>query len=164
MAKTNQFGDKSLKINDSDRIITVTKKTIRFGRDVYQTHNVTGFSEGEVDLGQIPWIPLIFALIIGLGIFQFNNLMGFVFIGIAIAGIVRNLTGSKHYGLLLTLNSGDKELFVTKDMEGLKNVITEIFDFIENQKEKDNIYYQISVTNSHVSGNFIQGNSNRTSF
>ena len=65
-----------------------------------------------------------------------------------------NFAKPKHYGLLLTLNSGDKKLFITSDVEGLKRVIEVIYEFIESQKEA---IYQMSINNSKVSGNFIQG-------
>jgi uncharacterized protein YpmS len=72
--------------------------------------------------------------------------------GIACGGW--NVERPKHYGFLLTLNSGDKKLFTTTDKEGLKRVIEVIYDLIETENEAT---YQISVNNSKVDGNFIQG-------
>ena len=44
---------------EKTKLIVVTKRTIRFARNVYQTHNITGFGEGEIDIGGIPWILII---------------------------------------------------------------------------------------------------------
>ena len=77
-----------------------------------------------------------------------------MFLSFSIGGLCWNLLKPKHYGFLITLNSGDKKLFVTSDFSGLKQVTSTIYDFIE--KDKD-IAYQITVQNSQIKGNFIQG-------
>lgn len=73
----------------------------------------------------------------------------------SIAGSVWNFVKPKYYGLLLTINSGDKILFTTTDKSGLKKVISVIYDFIETERDAT---YQISINSSTVSGNFVQGN------
>jgi hypothetical protein len=78
----------------------------------------------------------------------------FVFTISAIAGAVWNFIKPKHYGFLLSLNSGDKKLFTTSDVDGLKQVISVIYDFIETEQDST---YQITVNNSKIRGNFIQG-------
>jgi hypothetical protein len=62
--------------------IKITKKTISFGRDVYQFHNVVGFSDGEVDFGKI--IP-----------------MSVVLIGIFVGFLVASFPFAREYGILL---------------------------------------------------------------
>ena len=57
---------------ERNKVITLTNKTVRYGAEVYQTHNIAGFGEGEVDIGTIPWILLIFALFVALILFQFQ--------------------------------------------------------------------------------------------
>ena len=71
------------------------------------------------------------------------------------AGVIWNFYKPKHYGLLISLNSGDKTLFTTNKTDSLKEIIGQVYDFIETEKEAT---YQISISNSKVSGNFIQGN------
>jgi hypothetical protein len=140
----------------SNKVITLTKRTVRFPKNVYQTHNITGFSEGEVEIGMIPWWIIIFFLFYALFMINSDNWAGanyFLYPGLA--GLGWNLIRPKHYGLLLTLNSGDKTLFTTTKTESLKKIIVEIYDFIEAEKEAT---YEISISNSQVSGNFIQGN------
>jgi hypothetical protein len=94
-------------------------------------------------------------LLIGLIAVGANGGLGSLLILLAIAGAVWNFVKPKHYGLLLTLNSGDKKLFITTDKAGLKKVISAIYDFIETEKDAT---YEVSFTNNNVTGNFVQGN------
>jgi Family of unknown function (DUF6232) len=155
MATPNPLGSNQSITLERNKVITITKRTVRFSYNVYQTHNITGFSEGEVDIGKIPeGIIIVFLLvssIVGMGNSGVGVLLGLV----ALGGIMWNFYKPKHYGLLLTLNSGDKTLFTTTQKESLKQVIGVIYEFIESEKEAT---YQISISNSEVSGNFIQGN------
>lgn len=45
--------------------------------------------------------------------------------------------GSK-YGLLMTLNSGDRHLFITSDRDKMADVVNEIYAFMES--DKDGVY------------------------
>ena len=154
MQNNSLAATKNVALEHGNKIITITNRTVRFGRTVYQTHNVSGFSEGEVDIGTIPWMLL---LLLTIAIYitrifsaEISNVCGVL----AIAGIIWNLGKPKHYGFLLTLNSGHQRLFITKDQDGLKKVISVIYNLIETEEEAT---YQISVTNSEIRGNFIQG-------
>ncbi len=155
MATPNPLGSNQSITLERNKVITITKRTVRFSYNVYQTHNITGFSEGEVDIGTIPWgiiiVVLLVSSIVGMGNSGVGGLLG----SVAIGGAIWNFSKPKHYGLLLTLNSGDKKLFTTIQKESLKQVIGVIYEFIESEKEAT---YQISISNSEVSGNFIQGN------
>jgi len=153
MAANPLGGNQSITL-EQNKVIFVTKRTVRFARNVYQTHNIAGFGEGEVDIGSIPWGLVIIVLIVGLIISPFNGFVGWLLILAAIGGAVWNFIKPKHYGLLLTLNSGDKKLFTTTDKPGLKQVISVVYDFIETEKDAT---YQISINNSQVKGNFVQG-------
>jgi Family of unknown function (DUF6232) len=149
------FGSNQSVTLEKNKVILITKRTVRFTRNVYQTHNIAGFSEGEVDIGTIPWIIIIIVLLIGLTVSAFNGGLGWFLNLLAIASAVWNFVKPKHYGLLLTLNSGDRKLFTTTDKPGLKKVVSVIYDFIETEKDAT---YEISVTNNSVTGNFVQGN------
>lgn len=80
--------------------------------------------------------------------------MGGVLILSAIGGAVWNFAKPRYYGLLITLNSGDKKLFTTTDSIGLRKAIGEIYELIETEEERT---YQMSIYNSNVKGIFIQG-------
>lgn len=155
MATPNPLGSNQNITLEHNKVITLTKRTIRFSKNVYQTHNITGFSEGEVDMGTIPWGIIVALLLIGSTVGIANSGIGLVLSLAAIGGAIWNFSKPKHYGLLLTLNSGDKKLFTTTKTEQLKEIIAQIYEFIESEKE---VTYQISISNSEVSGNFIQGN------
>lgn len=153
MAMSSPFGSQDITL-ETNKVITVTKRTVRFARNVYQTHNIAGFGEGEVAIGAIPWGLIIVIFILGLILNSSDLGVGWLLVLAGIAGGVWNFAKPKHYGLLLTLNSGDKNLFVTTDQTGLKQVISVIYEFIETEKDAT---YQISISNSQVKGNFIQG-------
>lgn len=154
MATVNSFGSNRSITLEKNKVITVTKRTVRFAKNVYQTHNITGFSEGEVDIGTIPWGIIIIVFILALIFGSFNGVVASSLMFAAIGGAFWNFVKPKHYGLLLTLNSGDQKLFITTDQENLKRVLEVVYEFIETEKDAT---YQISVNNSHVQGNFIQG-------
>jgi hypothetical protein len=160
MASSSIFGNQSTTLEKNTKIF-VTKKTVRFGKNVYQTHNIAGFSEGEVDIGQIPWVLVLLLLLFSLIVNSFNGGIGALLLLAGLAGGIWNLVKPKHYGFLLTLNSGDKKLFVTPDKDGLKKVIIDIYDFIEKEKDAT---YEISIINSTITGNFVLGGATSVSF
>ncbi len=155
------YNNKAITIG-KDKNITVTKRTVRFDKTVYQTHNISEFGEGEVEIFQISWMILIAILLLGwftgsvdwLGD-SVKNEISPVLIYSGLLGLLWNLARPKHYGFIITLNSGDKNLFITTDKNGLKQVISAIYEFIETEKD---VTYQILISNSQVRGNFIQGN------
>lgn len=158
MATPNPLGSNQSITLERNKVITITKKTVRFSHNVYQTHNITGFSEGEVDIGTIPWGIIIVLSIVASIVSMGNSGLGLVLSSATIGGVVWNLTKPKHYGLLLTLNSGDKKLFTTSDKVNLKVAIGAIYEFIEKEKDAT---YQVSINNSQVEGSLIQGNDNK---
>jgi len=156
MASNPFSGSQNITLDKNTKAIRVTKRTIRFSTSVYQTKNIAGFSEGDMDMGGVPWGLVILAFIIGWIVNSLNlgGVGGFLIL-VAIGAAIWNFAKPKYYGLLITLNSGDKTLFVATDKPGLKKVISDIYDFIETEKEAA---YEISIINSQVSGNFVQGN------
>jgi hypothetical protein len=84
-----------------NKVITISQRTVRFSKNVYQTHNIAGFGEGEVDIGTIPWIIIIGVLIVGLIFGTFNSEVGWLLIFAGIGGAVWNFVKPKHYGFLL---------------------------------------------------------------
>lgn len=160
---------------ERETIISATKKTFRFGKNVYQTHNITGFTEGDLDGKiRIPKIIIFFIFLLGLivivlgPIFLKNRFIDFsdvakqtikVGIYLILLGFFANLINflnPKEYGLLVTFNSGDRTLFITRDRKSLKTVIANLCKIIESEEE-DKLNYQISINNSVVKGNLVQG-------
>jgi hypothetical protein len=145
-----------------NKIITVTKRTIRFSHNVYLFHNIEGFSEEAVDITTIPFWIIITLFMIGVIISSSNLTLGWALTMLAIAGMIWNFCKPKYYGLLLTFNSGNKFLFITSDKTGTKNVISVIYEFFETETEED-LAIQIFISNSAISikniyGGFVGGN------
>jgi len=159
MATSNPLASNQNITLERNKVITITKRTVRFSNDVYQTHNITGFSEGEVEIGAIPWgIIIVVLFIIGPIVGIANNGIGSVLMLAAIGGVIWNFAKPKHYGLLLTFNSGHQTLFVTNDKTHLKEKINNIYELIEKAENK---IYELSISNSTVTGQFIMGNDNK---
>ena len=103
-------------------------------------------------------------LVTGLSTYLYSEIypvvgyIGMFLLSLGITGTLWNWFKPQYYGLFLTLNSGDKTLFVINDKLGLKKVILDIYEFIETEK---NEVYEISIKDSQVSGNFIQGSNMR---
>ncbi len=157
MATPNPLGSNQSITLEKNRVITITKRTVRFSDDVYQTHNITGFSEGEVEIGTIPWGIIVILLLVGSIVGLGNSGIGLALSSAAIGGAIWNFAKPKHYGLLLTFNSGHQTLFVTTDKINLKKTIRTIYELIEKGEDKT---YELSINNSTVSGHFIMGNDN----
>lgn len=158
MATLSTSGNQNILIEKNRATITVSKRTVRFEKNVVQTHNISSFSDGEVEMGRIPWaivvIPLIIWLLIGLAdARQWFGLAWLLFL-LGITCLIWNLKKPKYYGLLISLNSGEKKLFTTSDTQGLKKIITTIYDLLETESEST---YQININSSNIQGNFIAG-------
>jgi hypothetical protein len=158
MATSNPLASNQNITLERNKVITITKRTVRFSNDVYQTHNITGFSEGEVEIGTIPWGIIVALLLMGSIAGLGNSAIGLALSLAAIGGAVWNFVKPKHYGLLLTFNSGHQTLFVTNDKPHLKEKINTIYELIEKAENKT---YELSILNSTVSGQFIMGTDNR---
>ncbi len=89
---------------DRSKLITVTSKTVRFEGSVYQTHNISSFTEGEVEIGTVPWIFIIIFIIVGLivVVLNFDNSANFVLgctiLFIGFLGVASNISNPKQRG------------------------------------------------------------------
>ena len=64
MATLSTSGNQTTLIEKNRATITVSKRTVRFAKNVYQTKNVASFADGEVSIGQMPWWLVISAAVI----------------------------------------------------------------------------------------------------
>jgi len=145
------FANKSTKSQGitlaKNKVITITKRTIRFSQNVYLFHTLEGFSEEEIEIRIIPFWMITILFIIGVIISSYKLTLGWLLIMLAMGGIVVDLSQPKNYGLLLAFSSGNKILFITNDKAGIKNVISVLYDFFETETKKDFII-EISITGS----------------
>jgi hypothetical protein len=63
-------------ISGSDEVLTITSRTVRFSKTVYQTRNIAAFSEGNVLVGQLPWTVILVSLLGGFFLFSISRYSG----------------------------------------------------------------------------------------
>lgn len=161
------LNDNGTFVYQREKELKVTRNSVSFEDNVYQLCNITGFSAGQVQRNPIiPCWWIVIGFIIGSILIYINiPLIYFriyvpygtqhVGIGIfilSIAGMIVDFNQSTRYGLILTLNSGDKHLFITTDWENLSRVITLLHRFIESKQEG---VYLVNVTDNSIK---IEGN------
>jgi len=123
--------------------IYITKKIIKFGDVVYQFCNVTGFKITEVNVINTP-AGISFLLFIGFVLAVTNNFLGLlIWTNTAVLIVMLNIWLRK-YGLEVSMNSGEKAVFTTNDLKGLKTVIAELSKFIESENERENCVIDIN--------------------
>lgn len=127
--------------NDSQTIeekgfLEITANSVRLENDVYQFRNVTGFGVGDVKTKGIPFssIAVLFLLALLSGIISGLSGWSWLLWLLLIGAIVYNVSRPKLYGLSLYLNSGQETIFVTQDVDFLRQVVRTLKEFIENPK------------------------------
>ena len=144
--------------------IEITNRTVRFGSDVYQFRNVTGFGLAPVKNENLWPIQFILAVFV-IGLFCANipewRFWGIIFVLVAIGGFYANTSQPKKYGLKLYLNSGSPSpVFITSDMPGLENVVSVLYKFMESNEEGTYIIHAQDRSiriEGNFEGNFIGG-------
>jgi hypothetical protein len=146
--------------------IEITNRTVRFGSDVYQFRNVTGFGLAPVKNENLFPIQFILGMFV-IGLFCANipdsswRILGMILILLAIWGFSANTSQPKKYGLKLYLNSGSPSpVFITSDMEGLENVVSVLYKFMESNEEGTYIIHAQDRSiriEGNFEGNFIGG-------
>lgn len=146
-----------------DTQIYITKNTVKFGSDVYQFRNVTGFGISPVKTEKLPlqWILLLFVIGFSVANNSANREVGILMAVVAIVLFVFNTLIPKKYGLKLYLNSGSPmPVFVTTDMEGLEKVVDVLYKFMESNAEYSYVVYSTDRSiriEGDFEGNFIGG-------
>ncbi|WP_341732934.1 30S ribosomal protein S8 [Microcoleus sp. EPA2] len=127
--------------------IYITKKIVKFGDVVYQFCNVSGFKITGVDIINPLVTTGIFVLFfIGL-VLAFTDIKGLGFLLMVTALYAMPNIWLKKYGLEVSMNSGEKAVFTTNDIKGLKAVIAELSKFIESENETENCVIDINDRN-----------------
>jgi hypothetical protein len=144
--------------------IEITNRTVRFGSDVYQFRNVTGFGLAPVKNENLFPIQFILGVFV-IGLFCANipdlRMWGIILVLVAIGGFYANTLQPKKYGLKLYLNSGSPSpVFITSDMSGLENVVSVLYKFMESNEEGTYIIHAQDRSiriEGNFEGNFIGG-------
>lgn len=149
---TSEFSLQSRNISfEKNEEIRITKRTVTFGYDVYQLRNIVGFSEGDVKTPNvIPGQVLWFSALAGLALTFIpgtSQIIGAIAVMTCFFGFLINVNRPNKYGLLLTLNSGDKHLFVTAKKAQVREVIMELYRFMEMDEEGVQV---ITVTDNSI--------------
>lgn len=161
-AKNNLLPDDKYTEIVKGATIYITKKTVQFGSDVYQFHNVTGFGISRIKTGNIfpiTWILVLFVLGLIIGNVTGNSSIGIIMVTLAIGGILSNVAQPKRYGLGIYLNSGHEKIFITNDVLGLKKIVAILYEYMDN-KEKLGTYV-VNIVEGNVTGNFIGGDAHK---
>lgn len=135
-----QKQDDKVIIIDRPEAIVVTKKVVKFGSGIYQFRNVTGFGLANV---KTPYKvhPLVVLILLILGAILINQSdktaqgLGILILMLGGAGVIDNLMQPKRIGLELYVNSGDNVIFVTSDKSGIREVISQLCEFMESDIE-----------------------------
>ncbi|MDY7014947.1 MAG: DUF6232 family protein [Cyanobacteriota bacterium] len=151
MALNSVLQDNNTTTIEQAQLIYITKKTVRFGADVYQFRNVAGFGLAEVKTANLIPLKVILAL------FAFGCLLaivpgarswGIVAVLLAVGAVFLNSSQPKKYGLKLYINSGDSKVFISSHLAGIKQVITQLYEFMESNTEES---YVINIDQSRAS-------------
>jgi hypothetical protein len=128
--------------------IEITKNTVQFDSDVYQFRNVTGFGVSPVPTAKVPLSWIWFSFIFGLWGTMNSSLSSdhktgaMLFLAFGILSWAFNKLWPPKYGLKLYLNSGSPlPIFITRDIQGLKNVVSILYNFMESQEEGRYVVY-----------------------
>lgn len=132
--------DEKVIIIDRPEAIVVTKKVVKFGSYVYQFRNVTGFGVANVKTpNKVP--PLVISILLFLSAILFSQSdpkaqgFGLLILLLGCAGVIDNLLQPKRIGLELYVNSGDNVIFITVDKSGIREVISQLCEFMESDIE-----------------------------
>jgi hypothetical protein len=136
--------------------LKITKRTVSFGNNVYQFKNITGFSEETIyKATTIPWFFIVIGAIAGIIALSEKEVgIGiFVLLVCAICIVINNMK-KEEYGLILTLNSGGRHMFITSDHKMLSELIQKLYHFMDS--DQDGMYAVTINDNSiKIEGNMI---------
>ena len=122
--------------------IEITQNTVQFDSDVYQFRNVTGFGVCPVQTLRVPLSWIWFSFIFGIwgtmnsSLNSDDKTRAMLFLAFGIVSLAFNKFWPPKYGLKLYLNSGSPlPIFITRDIQGLKGVVSTLYGFMENNLE-----------------------------
>lgn len=153
---------KYTEIIDKPATIYITRKTVQFDKEVYQFVNITGFAVTKRKAeNTIPILWLLLLLILGsiMASIPNNNWVGIIMVLFSLLGVFSNFSQPQRYGLGLYLNSGHERIFITSDIQGLKEVVATLYEYMDSGDDKR--AYVVNIVEGNVTGNFVGGDARR---
>jgi Family of unknown function (DUF6232) len=150
MSLNNALQNEQTTTIEQPQLIKITKKTVTFGSDIYQFCNVTGFGLDRVKNTSIVPLPIIIFLFGVGGVLILSPVgkgWGVLILCLAAGTVFLNMSQAPKYGLKLYVNSGDNKIFVTKDLNGIKSIVAQLYEFMESDTEGGFI---VNIDQSHV--------------
>ncbi len=159
----------SVIVHHANSTMTVTRRSIRSENGVYPIQNMAQFGRGSVPILHLRWSTIFWLAIITLiatptmlGLGQFFESGGVRSVGVCLpllwfCALIWKIINPKFNGLLLVLNSGDRELFVTTDLKGIADAVESLFSILENADSDNGDQCVINIDSSSVSGNIVIG-------
>ncbi|MGL4501004.1 MAG: DUF6232 family protein, partial [Planktothrix sp.] len=136
----NIFSSGADEIVEGIHKIHITQNTVRFGSDVYQFKNVTGFGMITIK-NTVPKVAIFLFCLIGVcalitGIFSANEEIsswGAFLLFMGLLFMVNNKNPDTTYGLKIYLPSNEDKIFLSKDREGIKEIVSYLYEFMEKE-------------------------------
>ena len=140
--------DDGKKVVEDPKFIEFSRRTVRFGDELYQLRNVTGFEVGKIPKDKFPTLIFLVLLLAGLAL----SVVGIGIILIIIAGymIYSHLNQVQKYGLILTFNSGRESSFISRDKIFLGNIVSALYQLMEGEIDGITINFQDRSVNIHA--------------
>lgn len=133
--------------------IYITRNTIKFGDNVYQFKNVTGFGISELKKNDLYLKIAIILLLSWLSIVFFPEIPGgFKFIHLVLTVVAFYIYGKQatYYALALYLPSGDNKMFVSSDVTGLRKMIDTLYEYMENPNIEGGFIFKIDKSHTSI--------------
>lgn len=131
-----------------------TEQTITFGHYIYQISNITyvGVEEYKT-VTKPPFFIFLSSLVAGIFWFFFPNpiiqLLGLMMILIGLWGLLQGDRIEKEYALIFETNSGEIQLFTSKDKDFLEKVVNTFYKIMDGKNEASGYVVNIDKAEIH---------------
>ena len=152
MAADSLFNKSVDEIIKGSNTISITKRTVRFGSDVYQFKNVTGFGLFVRDNRLAAIIAILLFGSLSFFFLSYGNSKEIgvncaIIMAICLLFLTEELGVT--YGLKLYLPSTESKIFISKDAKGIKNIIATLYEFMEKE-DNPNAIANITLDQRHA--------------
>lgn len=147
------YDSHAVEADTGDKTLSITQRTVSVGAHVYATENICHFGPGKAPLFIIPravthllvilaiWFQLVASMAqssLSYGTSSSGGgqkVFAAFMVLLAIVAVLWNPLGPKRYGLLMSLNSGEKRFFATQDKRGLAAAVEQVQGLMESVEQ-----------------------------